>query len=95
MLCEAPAAAAEADEGDFVTVQGVRYFRTGDIGELVGTGQVRVIDRCAAHFKLAQGIWVSPERVEAALCGSALVAQLFVCASSLMSNVAAAVVTTP
>jgi len=44
----------EDDDEDFVMVGGVRYFRTGDVGELVGPGEVRIIDRCKAHFKLAQ-----------------------------------------
>ena len=53
----APAAAGENDEGgdddsDWVLFSGVRYFRTGDIGELVGSGEVRVVDRCKSCFKV-------------------------------------------
>ena len=44
------------DDDDWVTLGGVRYFRTGDIGELVGPGEVRVIDRCKSCFKARRGI---------------------------------------
>ena len=50
-------------DGDWVLVGGVRYFRTGDIGEMVGPGEVRVIDRCKSFFKLAQGMYVEEERL--------------------------------
>lgn len=48
------ALAAPADS-NFIVLSGRRYFRTGDIGELVSSGDVRVIDRCTACFKLAGG----------------------------------------
>lgn len=38
-----------------------RYFCTGDVGERRGPGEVKVIDRCKNHFKLAQGIFVAPD----------------------------------
>ena len=40
---------------DWIELDGVRYFCTGDIGEQHAPGQMRVIDRCKNHFKLAQG----------------------------------------
>ena len=77
-----------------MTLGGVRYFCTGDVGELVGPGQVRVIDRCKSHFKLSQGVYVSPEAIEAVLSRSAMVDQLFIWGSGYMSAVAAVVVPT-
>ena len=40
------------------------YFRTGDIVVLEGKDKVRIIDRKKNIFKLAQGEFVSPERLE-------------------------------
>ena len=69
-----------------------RFFRTGDIGELVGPGQVRVIDRWKSHFKLSQGLFVAPEPIEAVLRAAPLVSQAFVWGSGHMRAVAAVVV---
>jgi acyl-CoA synthetase (AMP-forming)/AMP-acid ligase II len=54
----------QEEEEDWVTINGVKYFRTGDIGELVAPGQVRIIDRCKSFFKLAQGVFIAPEPIE-------------------------------
>ena len=40
------------------------YFRTGDIVVMEGEGKVTIIDRKKNLFKLAQGEFVSPERLE-------------------------------
>ena len=80
-------------DGDWVTLGGLRYFRTGDIGELV-QGRIRVIDRCKSVFKLAQGIFVPPEPLEARILRSPFVKQVFVWGNSTMSAVSAVVVPT-
>jgi long-chain acyl-CoA synthetase len=67
--------AANSTSDEWVTLSGVRYFRTGDIGELLGKGQVRVIDRCKSYFKLAQGIFVAPQPVDENSLGLDLGAQ--------------------
>jgi fatty acid CoA ligase FadD9 len=82
----------EKEEDGWVTLGGVRYFCTGDVGELVGPGQVRVIDRCKNHFKLTQGIYVAPEPLEEAFSTSELVHQIFVWGHGHMSHVGAVVV---
>eukprot|EP01052_Picozoa_sp_SAG31_P010686 SAG31_NODE_592_length_13726_cov_7.188082_6_plen_916_part_00 len=79
---------ASSGGDDWVTIRGMRYFRTGDIGELIGKGQVRVIDRCKSYFKLSQGVFVAPQPIEEALQESEHVQQLFVWGHSSMSAVA-------
>jgi len=68
------------------------WFHTGDIGEVRGDGSLRLVDRKKALFKLAQGEYVSPERVEAALAGSGLVEQAWVCGDPLAAFPVAVVV---
>eukprot|EP00727_Mastigamoeba_balamuthi_P014231 m51a1_g9430 hypothetical protein (668) ;mRNA; f:402611-406503 len=60
------------------------WFHTGDIVEVVGDNRIRIIDRKKHIFKLAQGEFVSPERVEQILHRSALVRQAFVTCANLV-----------
>jgi long-chain acyl-CoA synthetase len=39
------------------------WFCTGDIGERLSNGSIRIIDRRKHIFKLAQGEFVAPERL--------------------------------
>ena len=81
------------NDRNWVNLGGLRYFRTGDVGELV-KGNIRVIDRCKSVFKLAQGIFVPPEPLEARILRSPFVKQVFVWGNSTMSAVSAVVVPT-
>ena len=83
---------ASSTATDWVTLGGARYFRTGDIGELVGKGQVKIIDRVKQLFKLQQGVFVAPQPVEEVLSESEFVRQIFVWGKSSMAAVAAVVV---
>ena len=82
--------------GDEETTQrnfdGEGYFRTGDLGERLPDGRVRVIGRRKNVVKLAQGEFVAPERIEGALMQCPLVEQLVVHADSLQASVVALVV---
>ena len=54
-------------EAAFVTIEGKKYYRTGDVGEWRSEKsglRLRVIDRCGALVKLAQGEWISPAKIE-------------------------------
>lgn len=65
------------------------FFDTGDIGELISPTQVRLIDREKSTFKLSNGEWVAPERVESVLSGVLGVRQVYVHGSSSVSSVVA------
>ena len=69
------------------------YFRTGDIGVMEKVGKITVIDRKKNIFKLAQGEFVSPERLENLYISSShLIEQVYVYGNSLKMNVVAVVV---
>jgi len=52
---------------DFATIDGVKYFCTGDIGEVDARGRLRIIDRKKDLFKGSTGEYVALSKVEAAL----------------------------
>ncbi|CAE7561362.1 car [Symbiodinium sp. CCMP2456] len=82
----------ESDSEDWIVLNSVMYFRTGDVGELVAPGNVRVIDRCKHHFKLAQGIYVAPEPIERVLLQSPLISQIFIWGCGFMQATGAVAV---
>jgi len=48
-------------------MDGKIYYKSGDIGELIKDGEVtrlRIIDRASSFFKLSQGEWISPSKIE-------------------------------
>ena len=66
---------------DFYDEAGVRYFRTGDIGELMEDGYVKIIDRKKDLVKLQAGEYVSLGKVESQLKTHPLVDNICVYAS--------------
>ncbi|MCA9717409.1 MAG: AMP-binding protein, partial [Myxococcales bacterium] len=68
------------------------YFHTGDIGERREDGSIQIIGRRKHVVKLAQGEFVAPEQIEAALLRCALVEQLYVHADPLEACVVAIVI---
>lgn len=68
------------------------YFRTGDLGERTSDGGVRVIGRLSSTVKLAQGEFVSVDRVEADLSSCPLVDQIFIHPDATASALLAVVV---
>merc|ERR1712078_110577 len=49
---------------DFVTIDGIRYFCTGDIGQYNKDGNLMIIDRKKDLVKLQQGEYVALSKVE-------------------------------
>ncbi|ESO84094.1 hypothetical protein LOTGIDRAFT_211037 [Lottia gigantea] len=61
------------------------WLHTGDIGMWLPKGQLKIIDRKKHIFKLAQGEYVAPEKIENAYSRSQYVAQIYVDGNSLQA----------
>lgn len=55
------------NEEDWVTIQAMRFFRTGDIGQIKADGSLQIIDRKKDLWKGPNGEYVALTKVEAAL----------------------------
>jgi len=63
------------------------WLHSGDIGELLPNGGIKIIDRKKNIFKLSQGEYVAPEKVENIMALSKYVAEPFVHGDSLQNYV--------
>lgn len=68
------------------------WLHTGDVGTFLANGTLKIIDRKKHIFKLSQGEYIAPEKIENAYIKSQYVAQIFVHGESLKSCVVAVVV---
>lgn len=68
------------------------WFMTGDVGLIYPNGSVKIIDRSKNIFKLAQGEYLAPEKLENIFVLSPYVAQSMVYGDSLKSCAVAIVV---
>ncbi|CDW80098.1 amp-binding enzyme family protein [Stylonychia lemnae] len=68
------------------------WVHTGDIGQFQQNGKIKIIDRKKNIFKLSQGEYVIPDKIENKLIESNYVSQIFVYGDSLQHNLVAIVV---
>ncbi|XP_006022878.1 long-chain-fatty-acid--CoA ligase 5 [Alligator sinensis] len=71
------------------------WLHTGDIGKWMPNGTLKIIDRKKNIFKLAQGEYVAPERIENVYIRSSPVSQVFVHGESLRCSVVGIVIPDP
>ncbi|XP_058130221.1 long-chain-fatty-acid--CoA ligase 1 isoform X1 [Anopheles ziemanni] len=74
------------------TIDKEGWHHTGDIGQWLPNGTLKVIDRKKHIFKLSQGEYIVPEKIENAYIRSQYVEQVFVHGESLKSCIVAIVV---
>uniref|UniRef100_A0A3B3V4S8 Arachidonate--CoA ligase n=1 Tax=Poecilia latipinna TaxID=48699 RepID=A0A3B3V4S8_9TELE len=77
------------------TLDADSWLHTGDIGKWLPNGTLKIIDRKKHIFKLAQGEYISPEKIENIYIRSEPVAQLYVHGDSLQSCLVGIVVPDP
>lgn len=68
------------------------WVHTGDVGSWDEFGRLRIIDRKKNLFKLAQGEYISPEKIENVICRNKYIAQAFVDGNSLKASLVAILV---
>ncbi|XP_028271860.1 long-chain-fatty-acid--CoA ligase 1-like isoform X2 [Parambassis ranga] len=71
------------------------WVHTGDIGKWLPNGTLKIVDRKKHIFKLAQGEYIAPEKIENIYTRSDAVAQVFVHGDSLQACLVAVVVPDP
>ncbi|KAK2827466.1 hypothetical protein Q7C36_018392 [Tachysurus vachellii] len=77
------------------TLDSEGWLHTGDIGQWLSNGTLKIIDRKKHIFKLAQGEYISPEKIENIYIRSEPVSQLYVHGDSLQSCLVGIVVPDP
>ena len=75
----------EKTSEDYHVIDGVRYFATGDIGEMLPNGNLKIIDRKKDLVKLQGGEYISLSKIEVTLKLLPFVENCCVCANSFKS----------
>ncbi|KAB1204085.1 Long chain acyl-CoA synthetase 6, peroxisomal [Morella rubra] len=71
------------------------WLRTGDIGLWLPGGRLKIVDRENKIFKLAQGEYIAPEKIENVYAKCKFVSQCLIYGDSLNSSLVAVVVVDP
>ncbi|VDM97072.1 unnamed protein product [Thelazia callipaeda] len=77
---------------DFIIIDGIRYFASGDIGEIRKDGSLCIIDRKKDLIKLQHGEYVSLSKIETALLNCSLIDNICCYGNPLASYLVALVV---
>lgn len=72
----------KANEEVFYQHNGMRYFRTGDLGKMVEGKFLKVTGRIKEQFKLENGKYVVPAPLEDAYARSPYIAQILICGNN-------------
>ena len=68
------------------------WFMTGDVGLVYPNGSVKIIDRSKNIFKLSQGEYIAPEKIENVFTLSKYIAQCFIYGDSLKNALVSVIV---
>jgi len=68
------------------------WLMSGDVGVILPNGSVKIIDRAKNIFKLAQGEYIAPEKLENVYVQSSFISQIHVHGDSLQSFLVAIVI---
>ncbi|CEP11641.1 hypothetical protein [Parasitella parasitica] len=71
------------------------WYHTGDIGLVNERGSIVIIDRKKNIFKLAQGEYIAPEKIENVYAKDPIIGQIYLHGDSLQSSLVAIVVPDP
>ncbi len=72
------------------------WFRTGDVGRIMpGNNGLKIIDRVKEIFKLSQGEYIAPGKLESVYSKSKYVAQIFVYGDSTKNHIVSIIVPNP
>ncbi len=74
------------------TIDEEGWVHTGDVAELLPNGAIRIVDRRKNIFKLSQGEYIAPEKIENIYIRAKGVAEAFVYGDSLKSALVAIIV---
>ncbi|KAI6181270.1 Arachidonate--CoA ligase [Aphelenchoides besseyi] len=77
------------------TIDEAGWLHTGDIGQWTERGTLKIVDRKKHIFKLAQGEYVAPEKIESIYVMCPIVQQVYVDGHSLENSLVAIVVPEP
>ena len=74
------------------TIDSDGWVHTGDIALFDAKGRVKIIDRKKNIFKLAQGEYIAPEKIENIIAKHPLISQVFIYGESIKTSLVAIVV---